>query len=79
MHKTRNNMYISDEQLHATELCISHGIKVQVQGLHVESISQMCRCTGSQSWRVIVVFLQQCLCYMIKLKRYMSLYLCHAV
>jgi hypothetical protein len=29
-HKSRNKTYISDEQLHATELCIYHGIKVQV-------------------------------------------------
>jgi hypothetical protein len=32
------------------ELCIYHGIKVQVEGLEGERISQMCRCTGSQSW-----------------------------
>jgi len=49
-HKSRNKMYISDEQLHAMELCIYHGIKVQVEGLDGERISQMCRCTGSQSW-----------------------------
>jgi hypothetical protein len=50
-HKSRNKTYISDEQLHAMELCIYHGIKVQVEGLEGERISQMCRCTGSQSWR----------------------------
>jgi len=50
-HKSRNKTYISDEQLHAMELCIYHGIKVQVEGLDGERISQMCRCTGSQSWR----------------------------
>jgi len=34
------------------ELCINHGIsKVQVEGLEGERISQICRCTGSQSWR----------------------------
>jgi len=33
------------------ELCIYHGIKVQVEGIVGERISQMCRCTGSQSWR----------------------------
>ena len=49
-HKSRNKTYISDEQLHAMELCIYHGIKVQVEGLEAELISQMCRCTGSQSW-----------------------------
>ena len=27
-HKSRNKTYISDEQLHAMELCIYHGIKV---------------------------------------------------
>jgi hypothetical protein len=31
-HKSRNKTYISDEQLHAMELCIYHGIKVQVEG-----------------------------------------------
>jgi len=50
-HKSRKKTYISDEQLHAMELCIYHGIKVQVEGLEGERISQMCRCTGSQSWR----------------------------
>jgi hypothetical protein len=49
-HKNRNNMYISDEQLHAMELCIYHGIKVQVEGLEGERISPICRCTGSESW-----------------------------
>jgi hypothetical protein len=49
-HKSRNNTYISDDQLHAMELCIYHGIKVQVEGLDGERISQMCRCTGSQTW-----------------------------
>jgi len=50
-HKSRNKMYISDEQLHAMELCIYHAIKVQVEGFDGERISQMCQCTGSQSWR----------------------------
>jgi len=50
-HKSRNKTYIWDEKLHAMELCIYHGIKVQVEGLDGERISQMCRCTGSQSWR----------------------------
>jgi hypothetical protein len=50
-NESRNKTYISDEQLHAMELCIYHGIKVQVEGLEGERISQMCRCTGSQSWR----------------------------
>jgi hypothetical protein len=48
--KSRNKTYISDEQLHAMELCIYHGINVQVAGLEGERISQMCWCTGSQSW-----------------------------
>jgi len=48
--KSRNKTYISDEQLHAMEICIHQGIKVQVQGVDGERISQMCRCTGSQSW-----------------------------
>jgi hypothetical protein len=50
-YKSRNKTYISDGQLHAMEICIYHGIKVQVEGLDGERISQMCRCTGSQSWR----------------------------
>jgi len=50
-HKSRNKMYISDAQLHAVELCIYHGIKVQGEGLDCDRISQMCQCTGSQSWR----------------------------
>jgi hypothetical protein len=40
-HKSRNPMYISDEQLYAIELCIYHGIKIQVEGLEGEHISQM--------------------------------------
>jgi hypothetical protein len=50
-HYSRNNTYISDEQLHVIELSIYHRIKIQVQGLDGERISQMCRCTRSQSWR----------------------------
>jgi len=42
--------YILDEPLHSMELCIYHGITVQVEGVDGERISQMCRCTGSQSW-----------------------------
>jgi hypothetical protein len=49
-HRSHNQTYISDEQLHTMELCIYHGIKVQVEGLEGEHISQMCGCTGSQSW-----------------------------
>jgi len=49
-HKSRNKTYISDEQLHAMELCIYHGIKIPVEGLDGERISPICRCTGSQSW-----------------------------
>jgi hypothetical protein len=40
-HKSRNKMYISDEPLHAMELCIYRGIKVQVEGLDGKRISQM--------------------------------------
>jgi hypothetical protein len=50
-HKSCNHTYISDEQLHAMELCIYHCIKVQVEGLEGEPISQIGQCTGSQSWR----------------------------
>jgi len=46
-----SNRYISDEQLHAMELCMYHGIKVQVEGLECERISQICRYTRSESWR----------------------------
>jgi len=49
-HKSHNKTYISDEQLHAMELCIYHGIQVQPDGLDGERTSQMCRCTGSLSW-----------------------------
>jgi hypothetical protein len=49
-HMGRNKTYISDEPLHSMELSIHNGIKVQVEGLDGERISQMCRCTGSQSW-----------------------------
>jgi len=50
-HNSRKKTYISDEQLHTMELCIYHGIKVQVEGSEGERISQMCRYTESQSWR----------------------------
>jgi hypothetical protein len=49
-HKSHHKTYISDELLHAMEHCIYHGIKVEVEGLDGERISQMCRCTASQSW-----------------------------
>jgi len=49
-HKSHNTMYISHEQLHAMEICIYHGIKVQVECFEAEHISQIYRCTGSQSW-----------------------------
>jgi hypothetical protein len=49
-HQSHTKTYISDEQLHTMELGIYHGIKVQVEGFEGERISQMCRCTGSQSW-----------------------------
>jgi len=41
MHKSRNKMYISDEQLHPMELCVYHGITVQVEGIEGEHISQI--------------------------------------
>jgi len=44
-------MYISDEPLHAMELCINHGIIVEVEGLDGQQISEMCRFRGRQSWR----------------------------
>jgi len=48
-YKIRNKTYISDEQLHAMVLCMYHGIMIEVEGVDGEHISQMCRCTGSQS------------------------------
>ena len=51
MHKSCNKMYISDEQQHTMELYKYHRIKVQVEFFDGEPISQLCRCTGSQSWR----------------------------
>jgi hypothetical protein len=50
-HKSRKKRYIADEQLHAMELCIYHGIQVQVESFKGECISQICRCAGSQNWR----------------------------
>ena len=50
-HKSCNKTYMSDEQPHPMDLCIYHGIKVQVEGLEGERMSQMCRCTDSQNWR----------------------------
>jgi len=51
-HKSRNETYMLDEQLHSMELCIYHGFEVQVEGSGGERISQMCRCTRCQSLRV---------------------------
>jgi len=48
--KSRNKTYILDDQLHTMGLCVYHGIKVQVEGLEGDRISQMCRYIGSQSW-----------------------------
>jgi hypothetical protein len=50
IHESCNKTYILDEQLHAMELCIYHGITIQVQSLDGEPMSQMCRCTGTLSW-----------------------------
>jgi len=50
-HKSRTKMYLSDEHLHAMERCIHLGIKVLVEGLGGERLSQMCRCRGRQGWR----------------------------
>jgi hypothetical protein len=41
-HKGPNMTYISDEQLHAMELCIYHRMKVQFVSLAGECISEMC-------------------------------------
>jgi len=50
-HKSRKKTYQFDEQLQAIALCIYPGIEVEVEGVDGERISQMCRCTESQSWR----------------------------
>jgi len=50
-HKSGNKMYIPDEQLHAMEIWIYHGIKVQVEGSEGERICQIWRWTGSQRGR----------------------------
>jgi len=50
-HQSHTKTYIPDEQLHAIDLCIHHGIKLQVESLEGECISPMYLCTGSQSWR----------------------------
>jgi hypothetical protein len=47
-HNSCNKMYISDEKLHAIELCIYHGFKVQVEGLDGERVAQIGRYTGSK-------------------------------
>jgi len=49
-HKSRNKMYLSDEQLHPMAHCIYDGIKMEGEGLDGEQISLKCRCTGSHSW-----------------------------
>jgi len=35
-HKSRNMMYILDEQLHPMKLCIYHGIRIQFESLNGE-------------------------------------------
>jgi len=50
-HKSCKTMYMLDEQLHSMELCIYHGIQLQVESLDGECISLLCRCTESQRWR----------------------------
>jgi hypothetical protein len=49
-HKSRNNTYILDEQLHAMQLCIYNGMDVQVEGFEGEHIASISRCTESQNW-----------------------------
>jgi len=41
-HKSGNNTSISDEQLHTIDICIYHGIKVQVGGFQGERILHIC-------------------------------------
>jgi uncharacterized membrane protein len=40
-HMSRNKPYKSDEHRHTLELCIYHGIEVQVEGLDGKCISHM--------------------------------------
>jgi hypothetical protein len=47
--KSHNKTYISREELHAMELSIYCGIKIQVEGTDGEHISQMYQCTGSRA------------------------------
>jgi len=49
-HKSRNKTHISDEHLHTIQFWIYYGIKVDVYGVEGERPSQICWCTGSQSW-----------------------------
>jgi hypothetical protein len=48
-HKSSNKTYISDEQLYGMELCICHGIKIQVEGIDGECISLMCSVQGGRA------------------------------
>jgi hypothetical protein len=49
-HMSCNKTYTQDEQLHAMELGICLGIKVPIEGIDGERISQKCQCTGIESW-----------------------------
>jgi len=55
-----------DEYMRTIVLWIYNGIKFQVEGLEGERISQMCHCTGNQSWHAgdwwnALLWVKQCL------------------
>jgi hypothetical protein len=49
--RSSNGTYLSDDQLLAVELCVYHGVKVEVEDLNGDRQFQICRCTGNQPWR----------------------------
>jgi hypothetical protein len=51
MLQSYKNSYISEEHLHAMELCICLGLKVQVEGLENQQNSQICQSTGIKTGR----------------------------
>jgi len=50
IHISRNNTYVSYEQLDTIKLGMSHGINIQLEGLEIEHISRIYRYTARQSW-----------------------------
>jgi len=50
-YQSHNNIYISDEQLHAIKHSICHVTQVHIEGFEAEHRSEICSPTTSQSWR----------------------------